>query len=283
MPAPVVSGSQVREALRKGDALGDATVRKVFIPDSVKAEGEDGERTYTFTISTGIVDRERDLIAIDGWQTENFLKAGGPVLWAHNSFGLPIGRAPWVKVQDGALKARVEFAPASANPLAEQVRQLVDFGAIRAASVGFRPLPGRAAWNEERNGIDFLEQELLEFSIVPVPANPEALLDAKAAGIDTDLVRSWAEKCLYSLEPGLWLPKDAAERALTFVCADDGEWSKARPKESPPAPVEYEDDHEDSRAAVCYEVTEADIRAAVQDAVKEIAEKAVRLARGRLD
>jgi HK97 family phage prohead protease len=275
MPAPVISGSQVREALRKGDALGDATVRKVFIPDSVKAEGEDGERTYTFTISTGAVDRERDVIAIDGWQTENFLKAGGPVLWAHDSFGLPIGRAPWVKVQGGALKARVEFAPASANPLAEQVRQLVEFGAIRAASVGFRPLPGRAAWNEERNGIDFLEQELLEFSIVPVPANPEALLDAKAAGIEFELVRVWAEKFLDSLEPGLWLPKDAAQRALMFGCT-------MMPKESPPAPVEDEDDDE-PRAAVCYEVTEADIRAAVQDAVKEIAEKAVRLARGRLD
>lgn len=298
MPRSVVSGSAIRDALRKGDATGDQAVRKVFIPDSIKAEGDESERTYTFTISTGVVDRERDVIAVEGWKTESFLKAGGPVLWAHDIFSLPIGKAPWVKVDGGALKARVEFAPPEVNPFAEQVRQLVEFGAIKAASVGFRPLPGRAAWNEERNGIDFLEQELLEFSLVPVPANPDALLDAKAAGVDVELLRGWAEKVLNALEPGLWLSKDAAERALTFACATTTKGKPMRPKQQEPKPEEDDEPEgdepeedkpeedkpkEETPKAALYPVTTTDIREAILAAATDAAVTAVRLARGRLD
>jgi phage head maturation protease len=34
---------------------------------------------------------------------------------------------------------------------------------------------------EGRGGVRFLQQELLEVSIAPVPANPEALIEARAA------------------------------------------------------------------------------------------------------
>ncbi len=47
-----------------------------------------------------------------------------------------------------------------------------------STSVGFAPL--KYAFTDDpqrRYGIDFLEQELLEFSIVTIPANPDALLD----------------------------------------------------------------------------------------------------------
>jgi hypothetical protein len=70
-------------------------------------------------------------------------------------------------------------------------------GFLSATSVGFMPTKYAFVDDPERRwGIDFLEQELLEFSCVPVPANPEALIDAKAAGIDTAAVREWAEKIL---------------------------------------------------------------------------------------
>ncbi len=36
-----------------------------------------------------------------------------------------------------------------------------------------------------------MEQELLEFSIVPVPANPEALIEAQAKGYDPVLLRRY--------------------------------------------------------------------------------------------
>jgi hypothetical protein len=37
---------------------------------------------------------------------------------------------------------------------------------------------------------------LLEFSVCPVPANPEALIEARSAGIDIAPIRDWAVKLL---------------------------------------------------------------------------------------
>ena len=48
--------------------------------------------------------------------------------------------------------------------------------------VGFRPLVWSFSKDKtRRGGIDFHEQELMEFSIVSVPANSEALMELSAA------------------------------------------------------------------------------------------------------
>ena len=177
------------------------------ISDVETAAADDGAKAYTFTISTAVVDRDRDVINVDGWHTDAFMAAGGPVLFGHGGDAngiLPIGKATKIWSTRGALKASMAFIPG--DPFAERVQRAVDFGALRATSVGFRPFPGRAAWNEERQGIDFLEQELLEFSIVPVPANPEALREKGGTRVTAD--------------PRIYvLHADALERALDLVHA----------------------------------------------------------------
>lgn len=171
-----------------------AKLLKEYVADTVKAEGE---RKYTFAISTGAVDRERDTVAVDGWQLDNYRK-NPVVLWAHDYGGLPVGRAESVIARSGQLVARMEFVPAEVYPFAETVRQLVDGGFLKATSVGFRPLENGWKFNDARGGYDFTKQELLEFSIVPVPANPEALVAAKDAGIVVSPLKEWAIKVLDS-------------------------------------------------------------------------------------
>lgn len=65
-----------------------------------------------------------------------------------------------------------EFATKEQYAFADTVYQLIRGGFLNAARVGF--LPQRHAYNEARGG-DSLEQELLEYSVVPIPANAEAL------------------------------------------------------------------------------------------------------------
>jgi hypothetical protein len=61
----------------------------------------------------------------------------------------------------------------------DQVFRLIKAGYIKAGSVGFSPLKFSFAEDSDRAfGIDFHEQELLEFSVVPVPANANALVQA---------------------------------------------------------------------------------------------------------
>ncbi len=196
MPEPKLCGSidEFRKAAMQCDkAPLDARVRASFDTE-VKADG-DG-RTLTFTISTASVDRMGDTIAVDGWNLEQYRK-NPVVLWAHDASKPPVGKSPKVWIEDGKLKAQTEFVPAD-NPavgrFAEGVLQLYKGGFLSATSVGFAPL--KYAFTDDpqrRYGIDFMEQELLEFSAVPVPANAEALIEGRAAGIDIAPVLDWAE------------------------------------------------------------------------------------------
>lgn len=142
-------------------------------------------RALRFTISTACCDRENDTIAITGWDLANYVR-NPTVLWAHDASRLPIGRALDVGVAGDRLVATVEFIPPDTpegGAFAESVYRLARSGFIAATSVGFRPLkwsftndPARGA-DDWFPGIDFEQQELVEFSIVTVPANPEALID----------------------------------------------------------------------------------------------------------
>lgn len=161
----------------------------------VKAE-DAASRVRRFVGSTAIRDRCGDEIAVEGWDTKNYTK--NPVfLWAHNYGELPIGKTVSVERTDKALVFDVEFAPAEANPKAEQVLKLYDGGYLRAVSVGFRSKASE--WidrNDEEEakrakkdpdapvGRRFTRVELLELSAVPVPANPDALMTARKKGLE---------------------------------------------------------------------------------------------------
>ena len=154
---------------------------------------ESDKRALRFTISTASVDREQDTIAVNGWDLANYRK-NPVVLWGHDSWRLPIGRGFDVAVEGGALKASVEFVPEDlpeGGAFAESVYRLARSGFIAATSVGFRPLKWTFTSDKDRGaddwfpGIDFEEQELVELSIVTVPANPEALADTPLPGEGT--------------------------------------------------------------------------------------------------
>lgn len=79
------------------------------------------------------------------------------------------------------------LAPQGTSPRIDEIRRLIDAGILRAVSVGFRPSSyeplndggGKAI------GYRFTKQELLETSLVAVPANPNALQVAKSLKISS--------------------------------------------------------------------------------------------------
>lgn len=141
--------------------------------------------TYRVLASTASIDRQGDSIQQNGWMLDNFLK-NPVVLWAHQYDQLPVGKATSIQVTSQGLEMAFEFAPASANEKAGQVQQLFDGGFLNAVSVGFIPA--------ERNGNIITRAELLEVSIVPVPANQEALRLAMSKGLSIDKVIADIEK-----------------------------------------------------------------------------------------
>ncbi|MCE2405791.1 MAG: hypothetical protein J4F43_11645 [Dehalococcoidia bacterium] len=158
---------------------------------SVEPAPDDGK--MTFVVSTDDVDRQGDTIAVDGWMLDSYLR--NPVfLWAHNYARPAIGRAAQIWREPHRLLARIEFAP---TDFAQEVRRLYHAGYQHGVSVGFRPIRyalRRDPQSGQLQGIDFLEQELLEISASPVPANAQALrkslgdkpiLSALLDGLDT--------------------------------------------------------------------------------------------------
>jgi hypothetical protein len=163
-------------------------------PVSVRAEGD---RTIDHIFSDESVARDGDTIASAGWKLDNFLK--NPVyLWAHDSLSPPIGRVTKIAADGALLRATVQYADADAYPFADTIFRLTKGGYINASSVSWLPIKWRYAADKGRapGAIDFLEQELLEASAVPLPALASALVSARGAGIDTGPIFDWATQAL---------------------------------------------------------------------------------------
>ena len=150
----------------------------------------------TFVASTGEVDRHGDIVSPDGWRLDEYRR--NPVLlWAHDYRQPAIGLSEAVWSDGRALLARMQFAP---TEFAQEVAGLYRQGFQRGVSVGFRPVrfeERRDARSGAFLGIRFLEQELLEISAVPVPANSHALLRGGAGSVNyavTDAVRDAARE-----------------------------------------------------------------------------------------
>lgn len=176
----------------------DATVRALSDDElaalGISREPGDG-RAFDFVISTATEDRYGDTIAVGGWQTDNFLRGGpGPVLWCHDYWTPPVGKSPSVAVVGPALVAHAIFPTRELHPFGALIGELFAGGYMKAVSVGFDPFEW--SYDEARGGYNFLVQDLLEFSAVNVPANPEALIVAQQKGLDLAPIDRWAREAL---------------------------------------------------------------------------------------
>lgn len=173
------------------------TVRRSFSGSIIKNIDPE-KRQIEFVISTACVDRYGDIVEVSGWDLKNY-KANPVVLFGHNSSIPPIGKAIKTWKDGDALRSIAEFMPQDISAFAHSIFRMYQEKFLRAVSVGFKPLKWERIVDEEGNetwSYRFKKQELLEFSAVPIPANPEALVAARSKGIDTAPFKMWAEEML---------------------------------------------------------------------------------------
>lgn len=131
------------------------------------ANGEDSDK-FSVVMSTANQDRHGDIV-MQEWELDNFTK--NPVLLdSHNYYSIEhiLGRVLNPRLEDGKLKGDVEFF--MQNPRGVLAYEAVKSGFTNAVSVGFIP----KAFDNDGN---ILKSELLELSLVSVPANAEALFE----------------------------------------------------------------------------------------------------------
>jgi len=126
-------------------------------------------------VSTEAVDRVGDIIKSAGWEIDNYMRTGAPVLFSHD-YGLPpIGKSVQMEVQRRGLWSVTRFH--EKTQLSRDLATLARDGDMKSWSVGFNPIgdPELRTENGVMKGFIFHAAELLEYSLVAVPANPEAV------------------------------------------------------------------------------------------------------------
>jgi phage head maturation protease len=163
-------------------------IKKVF--EGLIKEVDTKRRIIKHIITKEIEDREGEKIIIDGIKTGAFMR-NPVVLWRHGldpiRGGLPIGRCIDLQVgkDDDGIPALFATTLFFTDEFSEMLLQMYAGGFLNAWSIGFKVL------NRKNNTIT--ESELVEYSAVPVPANPEALSNAEKIGILTKEMRKMLE------------------------------------------------------------------------------------------
>lgn len=193
----------------------------------IAADKRDG---LTFVLSDETPDRMGDVIKADGWVLTNFKK--NPIaLFGHRS-DFPVGSWANLRVENTALLGDLQLAPRGTSARIDEVVSLVEADVLRAVSVGFRPMKSEPR-NPEKpyDGELFIKQELVECSVVAVPANPNALAVAKSLNISDDIrklvfAETGNKRETAKIEPALmeqfirltavdeWSPRQAAEAKI---------------------------------------------------------------------
>ena len=159
----------------------EKTMRRLFLVN--RAAAPPTEESATFIASTSVSDRYGDVVD-QSWMLDSYRQ--NPVIQVDHDYRAEstVGRADQVSVEDDRLVVVVKWGT---DAKSQEVAAKVKDGLLSAVSVGVKP--GRAVRRSEMPtddpyyadpkvnpyGMVFYDNELLEVSVVAVPANPEAL------------------------------------------------------------------------------------------------------------
>lgn len=166
---------------------GDETVERKRFSSKITISPEE-EKTCVAVISTNDEDAVNDVLIPTGADLRRFTK-NPVVMYAHNYSGKPVAKAVALSVNEDGITAKLKFADTEE---ANDVWSLIKGGFLNANSIGFIIKEAYRKGTEDFNKYikenkmkvkDTVERiiskfELLENSIVPIPWNSEALIQA---------------------------------------------------------------------------------------------------------
>lgn len=171
---------------------------------TVKQRRDDGG--FPWTLTKKLVDRQGEVVMPLGMRLPEGKKSI-PTLWVHGfdfiRGDFPVGNIPMdsIKASETEVEGIVYFDSGAKmkDAFAQQLESKVVNGSLDSGSIGFNP---KSTSNdpvmEHQNGRTILEWELLEFSIVPIPANQGALMkELKSLKAAADYIKK-----NFSDEPG---------------------------------------------------------------------------------
>jgi len=184
--------------------------RNGFLRTSIRNIDEE-KLQITHTVNTKALDRYDTVVLPKGADVKHFLN-NAVVLWSHNMDSatpkIPIGRCIDLDIREDEIVTTTEFN--QNDPLAVKVFNAYKDGFLHAWSIGFIPLSYKKFDEENMEDLNkkynlsitkeqidsapygvylIYKWELLEYSAVPVPGNPEALSADGAEQYKRELVQ----------------------------------------------------------------------------------------------
>lgn len=213
MSKPTIDSGRLKAIASKYDIDEPAVVWKAYKGDI--EEIKEADRVIVSKITSLAVDRDNEVVLPEGAVLDDY---NGTVLWCHDYApgDVPHARNLWVipdsKKTPTYLKAATEYTPPDINEFGERMfKYLAKWKGPMGKSIGFIPLEsytpddgeawekvldnwkGRYSKTKAASSKEIIDPErifskwaLLEYSDVPVPANQEAIQEAKMKGLLTD-------------------------------------------------------------------------------------------------
>jgi HK97 family phage prohead protease len=151
------------------------TMRRKDLVGAVVADSGLGERQIKVVVSTPTPDRVRDIVVPEGGDFGNYQR--NPIVLRQHDPSKPVGTAV-VEVKSGRVEALITFAPVGASAVADETCALCKSGVLSTVSAGFSVLDEEPI---KGGGFRIKKWELLEISIVTIPANPDAVTIERSA------------------------------------------------------------------------------------------------------
>lgn len=132
-----------------------------------------GDGVFEAIVTTPQKDRTGENIITEGVDPSTWQKTGMPVLYGHDYSGLPIGKGLDFTQMKNKFKSRFQLA-VEEYPFAATVAAMIKGGYLNAVSIGGIV----KKWSEDY--LTIVEMEMVEFSVVPIPANANALITSRS-------------------------------------------------------------------------------------------------------
>jgi HK97 family phage prohead protease len=204
----------------------------------LKALDDEGRLHVTSLASTPDIDLQNEIVEVGAFASSLQSFALNPQMLAYHDMAQPVGLWPEQKITAAGLVLSGFIS--SARP---DIQRLVLDGVLAHASVGF--YVRNRDWDDDLDVLRITDLELIEASLVPIPANPYTFVEAAKAWRDGEVVRLRAA------------PETPAERP---------------DPEPPPAATEKDDDADLGPALDAIEAGAARIGSALASAAAAVSE-----------
>lgn len=149
-------------------------IKRKFLAGAVIKDDSLGDREIRVVVSTPTPDRVKDIMESAGGDFTNYRL--NPIVLADHNTKAPIGTG-YPQFINSRVEAVLTFAPAGISQKADEYCGLAKAGILNTVSAGFRELEVEPI---KGGGVRIKRWELLEISLVAVPANPEAVVIARS-------------------------------------------------------------------------------------------------------